>query len=455
VTRQLFGTDGIRGRAGEYPLQPELLTRLGHVLGLRVRASTQSGNSAQPQVVIGHDGRESGEPFAAALAEGLARAGVQVDVLGLATTPCIAFITAHGDYSAGIVVSASHNPAHDNGVKLLNADGSKLSDNAELELEADLLSKDELTLHSPLGEIRRAKDLVADYIGWLRSDAFPHLDLSGWRVLIDCANGAASQIAGRILNAFSAEPVITNDKPDGENINAACGALHAQVAADAARELECVLGVSLDGDADRGILVDGTGRILDGDAILAGLGRLLSQARALAGDRVTATVMSNLALEKWFAECGVQLHRTQVGDRYVSASMRASGGNLGGEKSGHILFGTEHGFRGDGIYTFLKVAQAICEAGLDPSDFAKGYADFPQELRNLPATRRAPLEELPALSEACAKIDADLLGRGRTVVRFSGTELLLRLMVEAETQQDVTKALDVLESAARNDGILA
>ncbi|MBT3340925.1 MAG: phosphoglucosamine mutase [Planctomycetes bacterium] len=455
MTRQFFGTDGIRGRAGEYPLQPELLTRLGHVLGLRVRRAAQQGDTTTTQVVIGHDGRESGEPFAAALAEGLARAGVHVDVLGLATTPCIAFITAHGDYSAGIVVSASHNPAHDNGVKLLNADGSKLGDTVEIELESELLCENELTMHSPLGEIRRAKNLVADYIGWLRADAFPDLDLKGWRVLVDCANGAASQIAQRILKAFGAEPVVIHDKPDGSNINADCGALHAQAAADAAKEHDCVLGVSLDGDADRGILVDGSGRILDGDVILAGLGSLLSRSRSLAGDRVTATVMSNLALERWLSKDGVSLHRTQVGDRYVSASMRATGGNLGGEKSGHILFGSEHGFRGDGLYTFLKIAQAICEAGLEPSDFAKGYADFPQELRNLPATRRAPMSELPALSAACAAIDAELQGRGRTVVRFSGTELLLRLMVEAETQNDVSQSLDTLEAAAREDGILA
>jgi phosphoglucosamine mutase len=448
MSRKLFGTDGIRGKAGQEPLTSDTLQRFGAAL-----AQGLEGDPAR--VLIGHDGRESGETLVAAIALGLSENGVHVDVVGLTPTPCLAYLTAAGDYAAGVMISASHNPAPDNGIKLLGADGSKLCDQGELAVEKAFFELEEIETVEKPGEIRRTKGLLGDYIGWLRGEAFPDLDLQGIRVLVDCANGAASQLAGRVIHAFGGEVATIFDKPDGRNINDGCGALHAEVAAAAVTEKGCQIGLSLDGDGDRGMLCDGSGRILDGDTILAGMGALMASEGQLAGNTVIATVMSNLALENYLQERGIQLVRTQVGDRYVAAQMRKGSYNLGGEKSGHILFGTEHGFRGDGIYTLLKVCHALATVNLKVDAFAPGYQDMPQTLVNLAATRRVPLAELPQLSAACAKVEQELGENGRTVVRFSGTELKLRLMVEAKTPELVQAALEQLQIAAEADGILA
>ncbi len=447
--RHLFGTDGIRGRAGEWPLEPELLERLGRVLATRI-----GGGDSAPRVLIGHDGRESGEWIVQALAAGLTTCGADVDVLGLATTPCTAYLTASGPYGAGVMVSASHNPAQDNGIKLLGRDGGKLGDVVEHELEQPLLADAELPAAPCAGTIQRVEDAVDEYVAWLRSTAFPKLDLDGMRVLVDCAQGAASLIAPQVLYAFGAEPITIRDQPDGSNINDGCGSQHPEVAADAVLQAECAIGVSLDGDADRGILIDGAGRILDGDALLAGLGEHGMRQGTLPHSTVVATVMSNLALERRLRDCGATLLRTQVGDRYVAAAMREGGYSLGGEKSGHMLFGKDHGFRGDGLYTLLRVLDSLRIDCADPTDFAAGYVDLPQKLVNLPVLKRAPLNELPTLAAAVEAEEAELGDRGRTVVRFSGTELRLRLMVEAVDDTLVAASLARLEAAARADGIL-
>ena len=446
MTRKLFGTDGIRGKAGQEPLTPATLERFGFAL-----AQQLGGGS----LVIGHDGRESGETLVAALAMGLSHGGVTVDVVGLTTTPCVAYLTAAGEYLAGIMVSASHNPAPDNGIKLLDADGGKLCDEREIAIEKVFSELEDISSVENRGEVRRANNLLGDYVGWLRTEAFPDLDLHGNNILVDCANGGASQLATRVLHAFGGEAVCIHDKPDGRNINEGCGALHPEVAAEALADSSCQIGLSLDGDADRGMLVARGNRVLDGDFILAGLGACLGEIDALPGKTVVATVMSNLALENYLAERGLKLDRTQVGDRYVAAEMKKGGYLLGGEKSGHILFGDEHGYRGDGLYTLLKILNTLSRAGKKVEDFAAGYEDMPQTLLNLDATRRVPMDELPLLTEACQQVDQDLAGRGRTVVRFSGTELKLRLMVEAKTQDLVDSSLERLRSAAEADGVLA
>ncbi|MCH2100983.1 MAG: phosphoglucosamine mutase [Planctomycetes bacterium] len=448
MSRQLFGTDGIRGRAGQEPLTSPTLEAFGFALASQLESSGAS-------IVIGHDGRESGETLVAALADGLARGGVCVDVVGLAPTPAVAYLTTAGKYTAGIMVSASHNPAADNGVKLFGMDGSKLNDDREAAIEAAFFSQEQIKDAAEPGAIRRAKNLLGDYIGWLRLEAFPDLDLGGRRVLIDCANGAVSQIAGRVVHAFGGEAVTIHDKPDGRNINDGCGALHPEAAAKAIIEHGCWIGVSVDGDGDRAMLIDGKGRILDGDGILAGLSDLLGAHDALVKQTLVATIMSNLALEQWVLQSDLHLERTQVGDRYVAEEMRTNGYTLGGEKSGHMLFGDEHGFRGDGLYTLLKVCQELRNAQLGPEDFAKGYVDLPQKLLSLDAVRRAPLEELPQLADACKLVEAELAGNGRAVVRFSGTELKLRLMVEARTEEQVELAIEKLRVAAEADEILA
>jgi len=452
---RLFGTDGMRGKAGTYPLVPELLERLGFVLATRIHGDDPVPGGERHRVLIGHDGRKSGETLVAAVAAGLTRGGIDVDILGLAPTPCIAYLTFSGPYQAGVVVSASHNPADDNGIKLLGRNGTKLADALEEELETALLHDKEIANAAVSGVIFRRKNLVADYISWLRGEAFPTLDLTGIRVLVDCANGAASQLAPRVLKAFGAQSVTIHDHPDGHNINDGCGALHPEVAAAAITETDCDLGLSLDGDADRGLLCDRHGRTLDGDAILAGLGASMCRHGELKDNTVVATVMSNLALEQHIKASGGTLLRAAVGDRYVAAMMREGDFNLGGEKSGHILFGEDHGFRGDGIYTLLRVLQVIQRDSLKPEEFAAGYQDLPQRLVNLPVLQRKPLADMPHLAAACALVDAELGDRGRTVVRFSGTELRLRLMVEATEIRLVDHAIGLLVAAVQKENLLA
>jgi len=454
MSKTLFGTDGIRGVAGEYPLVPELLEKLGRVLALRILGDMPDDSEAKPRVLIGHDGRESGETLAAAVAAGLTHGGVPVDVVGLTTTPCLAYLTFADCYQAGVMISASHNPAKDNGIKLFGRQGNKLADAVEKELETALETIGPPPEGVTPAEIRRTKNLVADYISWLRTEAFPDLELHGRRILVDCANGAASELAPRVLKTFGAEVVTIHDKPDGHNINQGCGALHPEVAAASVQELGCEVGLSLDGDADRSILCDGNGRILDGDAVLAGLGCAMQDAGELPGNTVVATVMSNLALERRLKEHGAHLLRAQVGDRYVAEGMREGGFRLGGEKSGHILFGEDHGFRGDGLYTLLRMMEILVPKEQTAADFAAGYEDLPQKLVNYEVAKRVPLEELPHLSAACTEAESSLGDDGRIVVRFSGTELCLRLMVEAIEESLVDATLAKLEAAAREDGIL-
>jgi phosphoglucosamine mutase len=447
MSERLFGTDGIRGRAGEGALTPAFQRRLGRVLGARLARA-----GAPPRVAIGHDGRASGPAIVAALAEGLNAAGCAADLVGLCTTPSLAFVAGAGGYGAGAMVSASHNPAEDNGVKIFGADGAKLADAEESEIERALAAPDPPAASAP-GMVRERPEALDGYLDWLRGSC-AELDLRGVRILADCAHGGASRLAARALEGLGAVAVCIHDAPDGANVNRGCGALHPEVAAAAARAHGCAIGVSLDGDADRGILVDGAGRVLDGDALLAGLGAHALARGELPHGTVVATVMSNLALEDWLAERGGALLRTPVGDRFVAEAMRAGGYALGGEKSGHLLFGAEHGWRGDGLYTLLRVLRALQRDGREPADFARGYGDWPQRLVNLRARRRAPLAELAQLSREIAALERELAGRGRTVVRFSGTELKLRLMVEAREAAEVEAGIARLRAAARADGIV-
>lgn len=439
----LFGTDGIRGRAGEYPLTPEFFEKLGEILAAHLR-----GPDCPGRVLVGHDGRESGEPLSSAIAEGLNLGGVGVDLLGLAPTPCVAHLTGEGPYQAGVVISASHNPASDNGIKILSSKGSKINDKLESDLETAL---DESPLPRPSTPgVTARKILLGDYLSWLRSEAFPDLDFGGRKVVADCANGAWSRLAPRILRAFGADPIIIHDVPNGTNINDGCGSLHPEMAAEVVTREDAYMGLSLDGDGDRALLSDAKGRILDGDAVLAGLAK-----HALPDDKtVVATVMSNLALENYVKALGGTLLRTPVGDRHVAEAMHEGGHSLGGEKSGHLLFGEEHSFRGDGVYTFLKVAGAALASDSCSSALFADYADLPQSLRNLPVTSRPLLEALPKFSAACAQVEETLQGKGRIVVRYSGTEDRLRLMAEAESQELVESVLDTLQASAEKEGIL-
>lgn len=416
-----FGTDGLRGRAGDPPMDPETLRRVGAALGVLLQRS----GAARKRVLVGNDGRDSAPWILEAMAQGLAAAEVAVNDVGLCTTPALAFLCRTQPVDAAIMISASHNPAGDNGVKIFAADGTKLG--AEDEAEIARLA---VALRPALPKPARPRDrseLLARYeeqFGvW-----FPDLDLSGRRVVVDAANGGGSQLAPRILRAFGAEVIEIACEPDGFNINDHCGALHPEGLGAAVREHGACLGIALDGDGDRGIFVDERGDVRDGDDVLALFGRRLHAAGALPGARVAATVMSNLGLHKALAAVGVGVQVTQVGDRNVYLAMKEHDLALGGEQSGHVLFADNH-LVGDGLYTGVRL---LAEVGDEAMSAAFGaFRRFPQQLVNVAVSCKPPLDTVPAIAAKVAEIERALGQDGRLLLRYSGTEPKCRVMVEA------------------------
>ncbi|MFN7672480.1 MAG: phosphoglucosamine mutase [Planctomycetota bacterium] len=416
-----FGTDGLRGRAGDAPMDPETLRRVGAALGVLL----QRGGGAQKRVLVGDDGRESAPWILEALGQGLAAAEVAVGHVGLCTTPALAWLVAREKVDAGVMISASHNPAHDNGVKIFAADGSKLRDEDEAEIAA-------LAVQLRPADVRPARsrdrsDLLTRYVEGYAA-AFPDLDLTGRKVCVDAANGGGAELAPRILRAFGADVVELNCEPDGFNINDGCGALHPEALAAAVVEHGAELGICLDGDGDRGIFVDEKGGVRDGDDVLAFFGRRLHREGRLPGARVVATVMSNLGLHKALREAGVGVHVTPVGDRNVWLAMRELGAAVGGEQSGHVLF-ADHGLIGDGLYTGMRLLAAI---GREPASAAfAAFRRFPQQLVNVVVARKPALETVPAIAAKAAEVERTLGQDGRLLLRYSGTEPKCRVMIEA------------------------
>lgn len=416
-----FGTDGLRGRAGDAPMDPETLRRVGSALGVLLQRS----GDAQKRVLVGNDGRESAPWILEALGQGLAAAEVAVGDVGLCTTPALAFLTRTEPVDAGIMISASHNPAEDNGIKIFATDGSKLG--AEDEAEIARLA---VELRPAAPRTARARDrssLLVKYEGRF-AEQFPELDLGGRKVCIDAANGGGSQLAPRVLRAFGADVVEIACEPDGFNINAGCGALHPESLAAAVREHGAQLGICLDGDGDRGIFVDEGGAVRDGDDVLAYFGRQLHAAGRLPGDRVVATVMSNLGLHKALRDVGVAVHVTPVGDRNVFLAMRELRAAVGGEQSGHVLF-PDNDLVGDGLYTGIRLLATV---GAMP--FSRAFAAFqrfPQQLRNVPVARKPAFATVPAIAAKAAEVERVLGQDGRLLLRYSGTEPKCRVMIEA------------------------
>ncbi len=416
-----FGTDGLRGRAGDPPMDPETLRRVGAALGVLL----QRGGEAQKRVLVGNDGRESAPWILEALAQGLCAAEVAVGDVGLCTTPALAFLCRSQPVDAAIMISASHNPAHDNGVKIFAADGSKLRDEDEAELSALAVALRPAELRTP--RTRDRSELLGRYEDRF-AEAFPLLDLSGRTVCIDAANGGGSQLAPRVLRAFGATVVEVACEPDGFNINDGCGALHPEALVAAVREHGACLGIALDGDGDRGMFVDERGGVRDGDEVLALFGRRLHAAGALPGARIAATVMSNLGLHKALREAGVGVQVTPVGDRNVFLAMKEHGLALGGEQSGHVLFAA-HDLIGDGLYTGVRLLATV---GAEPMSTAfAGFTRFPQRLVNVPVRSKPPLDGVPAIAAKAAEIERELGQDGRLLLRYSGTEPKCRVMVEA------------------------
>jgi len=431
---RLFGTDGVRGIAGEYPLDRALVWRLGAALG-EVLAETVP---APVRVAMGRDTRESGDWLAGSIAAGLMASGAEVSDVGVISTPGVAFLARHHGFAAGVVISASHNPYRDNGIKVLLPSGTKLPESTELRIEEAL---DHVGAAPPdPGAIGRqaepASHLAEDYLDFLEASAGRLPRLRGHRLVMDCANGAAFRLGPALMARIGIKTELLNAAPDGRNINRDCGSLHPAVVAAATRDLGAELGVAFDGDADRAIFATSSGRVADGDHMLFAVSRFLEARGELKGGGVVGTLMTNFALERDLERRGLALKRTPVGDRYVLEEMQRSEINLGGEPSGHIIF-SDLSLAGDGLLTLLEVLRIIGETGRSLENLVESYAPLPQLILNVRVRSKPALESLTAVAEAMARCRRDIDGNGRLVVRYSGTEPLARVMVEAEDAQRV------------------
>jgi phosphoglucosamine mutase len=419
MARELFGTDGIRGVAGEYPLDPVTVTAIGAALGKWI---AESGR--HQQVIIGMDTRESGPAIASGIAGGLARYGVGVDFAGVTTTPGVAYLAKNGPFAAGVMISASHNPYRDNGIKVLGHSGYKLPDGQEEALEQDIFAQ----LGEPASkEIAVDEELDRDYIDHLAATL--SRDLSSLHMVVDCANGSASHLAPVLFEKLGAHVQAIGASPNGRNINLDCGSLHLDSLRETVLREGAGLGVAFDGDADRALFVSGSGRIVDGDAVLLIAARHLKEEGKLPGDVVVATVMSNLGLERALTAHGIKLVRMPVGDKYVLEEMLRIGAALGGEQSGHVIF-HEWATTGDGMLTALRVFEVMTTTGATLDDLASEMEVYPQKLVNVRVKERKPLDKLPAVQEEIRAAESAFGASGRVLVRFSGTEPLARVMVE-------------------------
>jgi phosphoglucosamine mutase len=419
-----FGTDGLRGRAGEAPLDPETMRRVGASLGVLL----QKGGIDPIRVVVGNDGRESAPWILEALAQGLVAAEVSVTDVGLCTTPALAFLARTQPFAAGIMISASHNPSHDNGVKIFAHDGKKLADADERELESLCASLRPEKNGAP--RLRPRHELLRAYEDQF-AEIYPDLDLSGFKLCVDAAHGGGSELAPAVLRAFGAEVIEVACEPDGFNINEGVGALHPENVRKSVLEHGAHLGICLDGDGDRGIFVDETGEIRDGDDQLCLFALHMQRTGQLPHATIAATVMSNLGLHRALQKHGIQVHVTPVGDRNVVQAMRERGLALGGEQSGHVLFAGDGHLTGDGLFTALRL---LSLPGVQSTGFAKAFASFrrfPQKLVNVPVRQKPKLETVPAIAARAAEIEKELGQDGRLLLRYSGTESLCRVMIEA------------------------
>jgi phosphoglucosamine mutase len=450
-TRQLFGTDGIRGVAGEYPLDEATVYAIGRAVGTRLKRRSPSA-----RVVIGRDTRESSAWISQVLARGVKDAGAQFASGGVLTTPGVAYLTRTHRFAAGVVISASHNPWMDNGIKLFGPDGMKLADAIEHEIEEEIFSHIEeiaeaghATPRVPVEEVLGGDEkLRSDYVKWLVGS----VDVSKFknlRVLVDCANGAASSIAAEVFGLCGVRAELINTNPDGKNINKDCGALHPECVAErvAAFRGKYDLGVTFDGDADRALFSDRNGNIVNGDGVLLISARDMHARGRLRTDTVVATTMSNMGLEKALQASHISMLRAPVGDKYVLEEMLKTGATLGGEQSGHILFMDGDSTTGDGLLTALRVIEVIANSGHSLDELVADLKVFPQVIKNVKVREKTAMEELPAVMEKIRAAEADLDGNGRVIVRYSGTEKLARVMIEAESEQLMTKHADAIAGA--------
>jgi phosphoglucosamine mutase len=455
-TRQLFGTDGIRGVAGEFPLTRDSVYWIGRALGhdlVRVNASAR--------VVIGQDTRVSSGWIADRFLQGLASVGVETRSAGVITTPGVAYLARSQGFDAGVVISASHNPWTDNGIKIFSGDGYKLPDSHELAIEKEIFALlDSDTVPAPdsaLGSssLPGEENLRHDYVRWLAGSV--STDLSRLRVAVDCANGAAAAEAPELFGALRIATTYMHSAPDGQNINENSGALHPEIiarfvaqrlATDSQPRFD--LGITFDGDADRALFCDASGRIVNGDAVLLVAAREMQARGALANATVVATTMSNMGLELALKRSGIRMLRANVGDKYVLEEMQRVGAALGGEQSGHILFRDGDATTGDGLLTALRVLEIMVRTGKTLADLVSDLKVFPQTIRNVRVRQKTPFAQIPPVQAAITAAELELDGNGRVVVRYSGTEALARVMIEAESKEQMDRLAESIVQALQS-----
>jgi phosphoglucosamine mutase len=450
-TRQLFGTDGIRGVAGEFPLTLENVYIIGLALGHDLKTS-----NPQARAVIGQDTRESSRWIADRLTQALGSRGVDVASAGVITTPGVAYLAHSRGFDAGIVVSASHNPWTDNGIKVFSCDGYKLPDSHELAIEKEIFA----LIQNPPEEVETEQtgkpslpgdaELRRAYIEWLAHNV--KSDLSKLRVLVDCANGAATAEAPELFRACGIKAEFIHSSPDGRNINESCGALHPETVAKLIAESRGAfdLGVTFDGDADRALFSDAKGQIVNGDAVLLLAARDMNSRGTLANSTVIATTMSNMGLEIALKRSGLRMLRANVGDKYVLEEMQKSGATLGGEQSGHIIFRDGEATTGDGLLTALHVMEVMARSGRPLHELVSDLKVFPQVIQNVRVREKVPFAKVPQIQSAIDAAERELDGNGRVVVRYSGTETLARVMVEAESEEQMKRVATAIADSIRN-----
>lgn len=446
MSRKYFGTDGVRGRVGQSPITPDFVMRLGYAAGRVLLGECAMPSGERPQVLIGKDTRLSGYMLESALEAGFCAAGVDVSLVGPLPTPAVAYLTRALRLQAGIVISASHNPYYDNGIKFFSAQGTKLPDDIERAIEAQIDQPITCVAAADLGRVRRIEDARGRYIEFCKS-TFPNdLDLRGLKIVVDCAHGAAYHTAPSVFHELGAEVVSVGVQPNGLNINDGCGATAPQALAQAVLANGADLGIALDGDADRIQMVDARGNLYDGDQLLYAIVR--SRARQAPVRGVAGTLMTNLALEHALARMGVAFGRAAVGDRYVVEMLNEKGWLYGGENSGHILALDRH-TTGDGTVAGLQVLAALREAGGDLEGLLGGLVLYPQKLINVPMSKGFPWQSDVRIAEGLALVEAQMNGRGRVLLRASGTEPLLRVMVEGEEASEVVSMAEQLAMIVR------
>ncbi len=439
---RLFGTDGVRGEYGR-DLTDDLARGLGRAGGSVLRRHGAGALS----VVVGRDTRASGEPLEAALVEGLLDAGADVVLADVQPTPAIAFLTIDLRATAGVVISASHNPAADNGIKFFGASGTKLPDELEDEIEAEYRGGGRREAAASPGRVVPLRSGVERYLEHLAAAA--DAPLTGMSVVVDCANGAAYRDAPEVLRRLGADVHPIFDSPDGANINAGCGALHPEVVAAAVVDTGGDAGLALDGDADRALFADADGNVVDGDQVLAACATAMKQAGELEKDMVVTTVMANIGFHRAMQDAGIEVVQTAVGDRYVLEEMQRTGAVLGGEQSGHVIFG-RHASTGDGLLTAVRFLSMAAKRGCSVAELAAAMRRSPQAVRNIPVAHKERLEDASQVWEAVRRAEAELDGSGRVLVRASGTEQLVRVMVEAESEREAEERAEALAGAVRD-----